>query len=144
VDDLAPLRRDGGQQLVLQLGDHRVGATEDAPSRSRQLGAHDPRVGGVGAAAHQAAPLERREHLDHRLRRDQRAAGELRVREARAPAQHRQRGDVGDAELTRRKPLAQLAPDALADAPDDVDQRRLGPLLTLAVRDAAHAADASG
>jgi hypothetical protein len=88
VDDLAPLRRNGGQQLVLKLGDHRVGASEDAPSRRGQLGAHDPRVGRVGAAPHEAALLERREHLDHRLRRDQRAAGELRVREARVSAQH--------------------------------------------------------
>src|SRR3954452_15217326 len=93
VDQRRALRgRQVEEYLLLEGADHRGQVVEQPVARVRERGAQDPLVAGIGLTLDEATALERRDDLVHRLRGDERAAGELSVRQPRPRAQDRQRG----------------------------------------------------
>ncbi len=88
----------------LDLAHLRVTCREQPPALRGQPGLQDPTVLGMGAPADEAAALEGEQDLVHRLRRHERAAGELGVGQAAAAVEHAQRRVLVDREPTRPSP----------------------------------------
>ncbi len=82
-------------------------------------------MAGLGRPPHEPLVDQLREHLAHRLRRDERAPRQTRVGEAVLAAQHRERGVGGQRETVRRDRSREAAAQDAVEAADDVAEPRL-------------------
>ena len=115
------------QHLLLDLVHGAVAPLERPASRLGQLGADDAAVVRVRAALNVAAVDQLRERLAHRLGRDERAAGELRVGEAVLCPQHRQRHVGGQRESSRLDGGRQSSAKHAVEAADQIAEPRFHP-----------------
>ena len=128
-EDVAQARRlvgvEVGEHLALDLVDCAVAALERAAPGPRELDADHAAVSRLGQSPDVALLGQEREHLAHRLGRDERAARETRVGEPVLCAQHRERGVGGQRQARGLDRSREAAAQDAVEAADHVAQPRL-------------------
>ena len=108
----------------LDLAHLGVARRKESATLGRQPRLEDPAVVWMGATADQTTPFERQQHLVHRLRGDQSAAGKLGVGEPAAALEHAQRRVLVDRQPVRPHDIVDVPPNHSVDPSDEVEQRR--------------------
>jgi hypothetical protein len=121
------VRGQAGHHARLQLGDRVAVGVEQRPARRRERHQEPPPVGHVAPALDEAAVLEDRDHVRHRLRRDERVAGKLRGRHVVVALQHCQRRVLQRGQPGGPHDVVQPGARRQFDLFDQVEKQRLGP-----------------